>query len=173
MVLRIGGTDGLYGFRQVVEDLRQVQMLVYPAAIKVYHETEKVIAELTSLKKSISVGKKEGLERAGMLLQRMTNYLQVGPSNGPEIVRKNQKVNFLFFFSLVAVFFLFFFARTGSLSRTHAVCVTQVCVCERESAGLYRAVSGTDVLCMALPDHAEPRAGELYLPTHALRGPRY
>lgn len=52
-----------------------VQVLVFPAAVKVYDETEFAIKRLISLRKHISRDEPAAYEEATSLLKRLTGYV--------------------------------------------------------------------------------------------------
>ena len=69
--------------------LDDVQILVFPTAVKVYHETLFIIKTLGSLHKQLNADKAEAYQEAIGLLARMTKYLVESITNTREIVMKN------------------------------------------------------------------------------------
>ena len=76
----------------LAETLKEVQLLVYPAAAKVYHECTFVIRRFSGLQKFISAGKASAYEEVSMLLKRLTNYVTESVDNQKDIVVKNQSI---------------------------------------------------------------------------------
>ena len=72
--------------------LGQIQILVYPAAVKVYTEATFSIKRLSGLHKLINADKIEAYEETVQLLGRLTSYIVQSPSNKREIVQKNQSI---------------------------------------------------------------------------------
>jgi len=72
--------------------LKDVQILVFPAAAKVYQETQFVIRRLGALYKHITADATESYSEAQMLLGRLIVYLTESMDNKKEIVVKNQKI---------------------------------------------------------------------------------
>jgi len=77
---------------RVIDDLAKTQVLVYPAAVKVYEETTFALKRLTSLKKYLSTDDPAAYKEAMDLLKRMTDYMQVTVDNPKHIVQKNQRI---------------------------------------------------------------------------------
>ena len=77
---------------RVINDLRLAQVLVLPAAVKVYEETTFAIDRLTSLKKNLDTGRPDAYCAAMLLLERMTAYMKITPENPFAIVQKYQKI---------------------------------------------------------------------------------
>ena len=77
---------------RVTEDLRKTQVLVYPAAVKVYYETQHSIARFTALKKHLAADEDAAYKEAHALLARLTGYLTLSDSTPQEIVLKNQRI---------------------------------------------------------------------------------
>jgi len=77
---------------RVIDDLRLSQVLVMPAAVKVYEETTFAINRLTSLKKKLAADEPAAYEEAMNLLKRMTDYMRITVNNPKDIVQKNQKI---------------------------------------------------------------------------------
>lgn len=75
---------------RVSNDLKLVQVMVYPAAVKVYGETLYVIKALTALRKHLFADKQAAYQEAGDLLRRMTHYLTPASDNLVEVVKANQ-----------------------------------------------------------------------------------
>lgn len=76
----------------IVNELNQTQVLVFPAACKVFEEVGYVLKRLTALKKHLAVDQQEALEEASMLTERMKEYVTESESNDAFIVRKNQTI---------------------------------------------------------------------------------
>ena len=76
----------------LVEGLKEVQIIVYPAAAKVYKDTLSILKILGALQKQIARDVPEAYAEVGSLLDRLTDYLRVRPDVGPEIVLKNQSI---------------------------------------------------------------------------------
>ena len=72
--------------------LKDVQMLVFAAAVKVYNECKLIITKLGSLHKHLNANKAEAYQEATCLIERITRYLTVSVTNKREIVDKNQKI---------------------------------------------------------------------------------
>ncbi|KAJ1488130.1 hypothetical protein T484DRAFT_1784348 [Baffinella frigidus] len=77
---------------RVMNDLQMVQVLVFPAAVKVYDETEFAIKRLISLRKHISRDEPAAYEEATSLLKRLTGYVTVSPQFTAEFVEKHQRI---------------------------------------------------------------------------------
>ena len=65
---------------------------MYPAAVKVYHETEYAIGKLTALRKYIWARRKDAMYEARVLLQRLARYLVVSEAHDKYVVAKNKKI---------------------------------------------------------------------------------
>jgi len=76
----------------LISALKDAQILVFPEAVKVYHETQFVIKKLGSLHKQLNADKSEAYQEAGALLARITGYLVESLTNKREIVVKNQNI---------------------------------------------------------------------------------
>ena len=76
----------------LVEGLKQVQIIVYPAAAKVYKDTLSIVKILGALQKQIARDVPEAYAEVGSLLDRLTDYLRLRPDLGPDIVLKNQSI---------------------------------------------------------------------------------
>ena len=72
--------------------MKEVQILVFPAAVKVYHECIFIIKKLGSLRKHLAADKPEAYREAMSLLTRITAYLTESVTNKREIVQKNQNI---------------------------------------------------------------------------------
>ena len=77
---------------RVIDDLSKTQVLVLPAAVKVYEETAIAISRLTALKKKLAANDVEAYAKAMTLLKRMTDYLRITIDNPKHVVQKNQKI---------------------------------------------------------------------------------
>ena len=71
---------------------QDVQILVFPAAVKVYQESKFIIKKLGSLHKHLNADKPDAYHEATSLLARITDYLTESPTNKREIVQKNQTI---------------------------------------------------------------------------------
>ena len=76
----------------LVEGLQNVQILVFPAAAKVFVETKIIIVKLSEMQKRIAYNDQAAYDEASLLLDRMTEYLKESCENKPEIVTKNQNI---------------------------------------------------------------------------------
>lgn len=76
----------------LVKALKDVQILVYPTAAKVYQEAKYIIKRLGSLHKQVAVDKSEAYAEANMLMKRLILYLKLSTGNKKEIVIKNQTI---------------------------------------------------------------------------------
>ena len=65
---------------------QDVQILVFPAAVKVYQESKFIIKKLGSLHKHLNADKPDAYHEATSLLARITEYLTESPTNKREIV---------------------------------------------------------------------------------------
>ena len=74
------------------ESLKDVQILVFPAAVTVYHETQFAIKRLGGLHKHVNADRAWAYDQAIVLLKRLSSYLVESPSNKKVIVEKNQKI---------------------------------------------------------------------------------
>jgi hypothetical protein len=77
---------------RVIDDLSKTQVLVLPAAVKVYEETAFAINRLTALKKKLAANDVEAYAETMTLLKRMTDYMRITIDNPKDIVQKNQKI---------------------------------------------------------------------------------
>ena len=74
--------------------LNDVQLLVFPQAARVFHETQFVIRRLGYLQKMIAADDAAGYKEASSLINRLTYEVSVRVDNRPEIVAKNQSILF-------------------------------------------------------------------------------
>jgi hypothetical protein len=74
------------------EELKGVQILVFPAAVTVYEETQFAIRRLGALNKGINSDLPEAYAEAISLLDRLASYLVQSTTMKREIVQKNQTI---------------------------------------------------------------------------------
>jgi len=74
------------------EHLKEVQILVFPAAVTVYTESKFAIRRLSALNKSINANAPEAYTEAIQLLERLASYLVQSTALKREIVQKNQTI---------------------------------------------------------------------------------
>lgn len=74
------------------EELQNVQVLVFPAAVKVYEETKFAVRRLGALNKGINADVPEAYKEAIALLERLASYLVRSTTMKSEIVQKNQTI---------------------------------------------------------------------------------
>eukprot|EP00960_Hanusia_phi_P036737 752497-Hanusia_phi.AAC.1 len=82
----------LFQRNKFVEDLKFLQVLVYPEAVKLYNEIKHVIERLTALKKTLDVDDENAYEEANTLLQKMIDNVTLSKDIPKEIVAKNQRI---------------------------------------------------------------------------------
>jgi len=72
--------------------LKDVQILVYPAAAKVHQETTFIIKRLSALHKHVAADNAAAYAEADALMKRLLSYLTPSVANIKEIVLKNQTI---------------------------------------------------------------------------------
>ena len=83
-------------FRQVMQkattlqELRQVQLLSYPEAVKLNGETDQAIRRLTALKKHLYSDREEAYEQVRQLIKELTVFVVPSETLSKAVIAKNQ-----------------------------------------------------------------------------------
>jgi len=77
---------------RVMSDIATMQVLVFPRAVRVYHEVQEAIKRLTALRKHLSAERPEAYTEAIAVLVRMKEYLTQSEEFPEELVFMNQRI---------------------------------------------------------------------------------
>eukprot|EP00960_Hanusia_phi_P030497 748658-Hanusia_phi.AAC.3 len=82
----------LFQRSKFIEDLKLLQVLVYPEAVTVYNEIKYIIERLTDLKKALNSDDEGAYQEAEKLLKHVTYSITLSSEIPKEIVAKNQRI---------------------------------------------------------------------------------